>query len=452
MFGITEGSISDPALPHQNTLGSVHQGEEHYPSTATRGQCSTSNRHSDSSEHMTDSRIGVAAPKNTTSLLNQGHADSFRDIRSEIRDNSDDSDSDFPEQPYVTSQRVNRNTSTPKRQESFHHWHERKGRSLPSHGSFTHELRVEEEERGELDGDDYENHHRERRRPWCWDEERNRTEYSDRDLRLGEVRERRFSRSESVRFHDRSSQGNRDLARTWSCKDYSDKHVRFRDDGKRFDRQQGENSGVWEMLGQVLRERGVPVRIGSNGVPLQIWPQSRESQVLHESEVSCSDSQPHHRAFQRASTTRHSFHGDIREKRRSSYRESSGRDHREDRDWHRNVAEHEEEVHEISRRNWCLDNREGRGSRKWRDRGRSDVYVKERNVDDYRVKRTTSEHRHWPKTIEERLSSEEEPEVERRRDQHCRRAPQRSQSLSSSSSSSRALSRHSSRCMAAGNI
>lgn len=450
MSAITEGSVSDPALPHQNTFSSVHQGEEHYPSTATRGQCSTSNRHSDLSEHMTDSRIGVAAQKNTTSLLDQGQADSFRDIRSEIRDDSDDSDSVFPEQPHVTSRRVNRNTSPPKRQASFHHWHERKGCSLPTRSSFTDELRVEEEERGELDGDDHENRHRERRRPWCWDEESNRREYSDRDSRLGEVRERRFSRSESVRFHDRSSQGNRDLARTWSCKDNSDKHVRFRDDGKSFNRQQGENSGVWEMLGQALRERGVPVRIGSNGVPLQIWPQSRDSRVLHGSEVSCSDSQPHQRAFQRASTARHSFHGDIREKRRSSYRESSGRDHREDRDWHRNVAEHEEEVREISRRDWCLDNREGRGSRKWRDRGSSDGYVKERNVDDYRVKRTTSERRPWPKTIEERLSSEEELEVERRREQHCRRAVQRSQSLSSSSG--RALSRHRSRRMAAGNI
>ncbi|KAK1899262.1 Coiled-coil domain containing protein 50 [Dissostichus eleginoides] len=95
--------------------------------------------------------------------------------------------------------------------------------------------------------------------------------------------------------------------------------------------QQGKSRGVWEMLGQVLRERGVPVRLGDNGAPLQIGPQSRDSQVLHGSEVSCGDSLPHQRVFQRPANTRHSFHGDTRERRRLSHRESSGRDHTEDR-------------------------------------------------------------------------------------------------------------------------
>lgn len=465
MFGITKGSASDPALPspHQHTLSSIHQGEEQYSSTTTRWQCSTSYNHSDLTEPKADSRSGVAAQKNTTSWSNQGHTDSFREIRGELREplsqDSEDSDTVFSKQPSVLSQRVNErlSMSPPRQQAALHHSHERKHRSLSSRSSFTDELRVGEEERGEWDQDYYENGHLEKRRPLNWDQERNHREEHealhrsrdlDRDLRVGEVKERRCSRSESVRLHDRSRQSIRDLARTWSYKDNSDKHVRFRDDTRSSNRQRGESNGVWEMLGQVLRERGVPVRIGSNGAPLQIRPQSRDTQVLHGSQVSCSDSQPHQRVFQRASTTRHSFHGDIREKRQFSYRESSGRDHREDRDRHRNIVEHDGEVYEISRRDSYLSNRERGGSRRWREHRCANDQARERNLNDCRVKRTTSERRHWHKPIEERLSSEEEQEVEMRREQNCQRAPQRSQSLSSSS---RASTRDRSRHVAAGN-
>lgn len=452
MFGITKGSASDPALP----LSNLHQGEEYYSSTTTRWQCSTSYNHSNLTEPKADSRSGVLAQTNTTSWSNQGHTDSFREIRRES--SSEDSDTVFSEQLSVLSQRVNERltTSPPRRYSSLHHPLERKYQSLCPRSTVTDELRVGEEVRGEFDEDYYRSGDLEERSPRNWDQERNhREEYEglqrsrdlDRASRLGEVRERRCSHSESVRLPDRSRQSNRNLARTWSYKENSDKHVRFRDDSRSFNRQRGESSGVWEMLGQALRERGVPVRIGSNGVPLQIRPESRDSQVLHGSEVSCSDSQPHQRLFQRASTARHSFHGDIREKKHLSYQASSGRDHREDRDRHCNIEEHDGEVFEIRRTDSYLANRERGGSRRWREHRCANDDVSDWTANDCGVKRTSSERRHWHKTIEERLSSEEEQEVERRREQHRRRAPQRSQSLSSS----RASTRDRSRRMAAGN-
>ncbi|XP_051280841.1 coiled-coil domain-containing protein 187 isoform X1 [Dicentrarchus labrax] len=461
--GLTEGSASDPALPspHQYTLSSLHQGEEQYSSTTTRWQCSTSHNHSNLTEPQADSPRGVAAQKSTTSWSNQGHTDSFREIRRELgealSEDSEDSDTVFSEQLSVLSRRLNErlNMAPPRRQASSHQPQDRKYRSLCSRSSFPDELRVWEEERGDGDEDNYEHGDLEKRRPRKWDQERShREEYEglhrsrdqDRDSRLGEVRERRCSRSQSVRHHDRSRHNNRDLARTWSYKDNPDKHVSFQDDTRSSNRQRGESSSVWEMLGQVLRERGVPVRFGNNGAPLQIGPQSRDSQVLHGSEVSCGDSQPHQRVFQRAAATRHSFHGDIRERRRMSYRENSGRDHREDRDRHRNIVEHDGEVYEIRSGASYLANRDMGSSTNWREHRFTNHSVRERNANDCRVKRTTSERSHWHKTIDERLSTEEEQEVERRVEQPCRRAPQRSQSLSSSRASTRNRSRH----MAAG--
>ncbi|XP_075897975.1 coiled-coil domain-containing protein 187 isoform X2 [Nelusetta ayraudi] len=418
--GHSEGSVSDPALPRHSPISSVRHGEGRYSPTATRGQHPTSNRHSDAPQPMSGSRSGVAAQRSTSSSLNRGHTDSFRDNRGEISQDSEDSDSVFCEQPAVASRRVNHNASPPRRQLSSHNHHERSSRGLPSRRSVTGEPRVEEEE-GDFDEDYREHDHRERRRP------RNYRQNSDRDSRPGEVRDRRFSRSESVRWRDGGHRGSRDMARTWSCRDNSDKHVRFRDtDGARsLDARRGEHGSVWRMLGQVLQERGVPVRIGSNGASLQIWPQSRDG-----SEVSCGDSQPHQRGFQRASAARHSFHGDIRERRRPSHRESSGRDRGEGRDRRRFT-----EFYETGGRESRVDGRERRGGG-----GREEV-----GSNGHGVKWTAGERRHWREAVEEGLSSEEEqeeeevePQVERR---SCRRAPQRSQSLSSSSRSSRALNR-----------
>ncbi|XP_074537988.1 coiled-coil domain-containing protein 187 isoform X1 [Halichoeres trimaculatus] len=451
MFGKTKGSSSNPALPplHQHTLSSSHQGQEQYSSTATRWQCSTSHDRSDFTEPLADSPRGLAAQKNPTPWSNQGHRDAFREIRNKFREplseESEDSDSVFSEQLSVLSQRLrDRLSMAPPRQRApLYQLQERSYRSLSSCSSFTDDLRGWEEERGERD---VENNDLEKRRPRIWEyrkeyEGRHRGSEEDRHSRLAEVTERRCSRSESVRLPDRSRNGNRDLARTWSVRESPDKHVRFRDDGRRSSRQQSESSSVWEMLGQVLMERGVPVRLGVNGAPLQILPHRRNSQVLQGSEASYSDSQPHQRAFQRTATTRHSFHGDIRERRRSSHWENSGRDHREDRDRHRYTVDHDEEVSEISSRDSYFDNRERRGSRRSTERRYDDD--RERSVRDYEVKRTLSQRRHWHRTIEERFSSEEEQEGGR----PDRRAPRRSQSLRSSRE---AVSRNRSRNMAAG--
>ncbi|XP_019111763.1 coiled-coil domain-containing protein 187 isoform X2 [Larimichthys crocea] len=460
--GQSEGNSSDDLpSPHQHTLSSPRQGGEQYSSITTRWQCSTSHNHSDLAEPWADSPRGVPARKNTTSWSNQGHQDSFREIRSELREalseDSEDSDSVFSDQLSVLSQRLKErlNTAPPRCRASLHQLQERKYRSLCSRRSFPDELRVWEEERGEWDEDYYENSDPDKRRPWNFHEERHhrdnhegvqRSRDHDRDSRSGEVRDRRCSRTASVRLPEKSKHSNRDLARTWSFRENPDKRVHFRDDTRTSNRQRPESSSVWEMLGQVLRERGVPVRLGGNGAPLQIMPRSRNSQVLHGSEVSCSDTQPHQRVFQRAATTRHSFHGDIRERRRMSYRDNSGRDQREDRDRHRNIVEHKGEVYEIRSRDSCLANRERGGSASGSEHRFTNDNERERNANDYRVKRTTSQRRHWHNTVEERLSSEEEQQVERRVEQPHRSAPRRSQSLSSS----RASTRHRSRHMAAG--
>ncbi|XP_028265826.1 coiled-coil domain-containing protein 187 isoform X2 [Parambassis ranga] len=436
--GPREGSTSDPALT------SLHQGEEQYQFTTTRWQCSTSQGNSGLTGPQNDSLRGVVAQKNTTSWSNQGHTDSIRQIRSELREplseNSDDSDSVFSEQLSEIFQSLNERLSTtpPRRRASLHQPQERNYRS----SSFT------DEHRGEGDEDYYENGDlQRRRRSRNQNQERNHRDYEgfrrsrdqEADSRLVEVGGRRCSRSTSVRLNDRAK--DRDLARTWSYKDNPDKHVRFQDDSRHSHRQQRESSQVWEMLGHVLRERGVPVKFGGHGAPLQIMPQSRDSQVLHGSEVSYGDSQPHQRAFQRAATSRHSFHGDIRERRRLSYRENSGRDHREDRDRHHDNGE----VYEISARDSYLAQKERRGSRKWRDHKYSNSDERaERNA----YRRATSERRHWHNTAEERLSTEDEQEVERRVERPHRRVLQHSQSLSSSSSS-RSSTRDRSRHMAA---
>lgn len=473
MSDITKGSATTPPLPppHQHTLSSPEQVEEQYSTPATKWQSSTSYRRSSVPELKAESRRAAAPPNHRNSWSNERHTDSFRKFRSQFRElsieDSEDSDTVFPEHS-VLSKRVNDRlqTSQLRRQASLHQPHERKFRSRNAHGSVPDELRVweeEGEEKEEWEEDKRENGEVEKRRPWIWHHERLQREEreelqrfgdSDKGSGLGEVRERRCSRSESLSLHDRRRQSNRELARTWSYKDNPDKHVRFQDESRSNSREAQSANGVWAMLGHVLRERGVPVRISNDGASLQILgPQSRDSQVLYGSEVSCSDSQPLQRSFQRASTTRHSFHGDIREKRRLPYRESSGRDHREDKERLHNVVEHRGEVYEISSGESYLANREKGGSRRWRGHRSTSDHTRERNENDFRVSRTTDEHRNRYITVEERVNSEEE---EQRRDQPGQRAPQRSQSLRSSSSSRRssmrASTRHRSRHMAAGNL
>lgn len=475
MSDITKGSATTPPLPppHQHTLISPEQVEEQYSAPATRWQSSTSYGCSSVPELKAGSCRAEAPPNQTNSWSNERHTDSFRKFRSQFRElsieDSEDSDTVFPEHS-VLSKRVNDRlqTSPLRRQASLHQPHERQFRSRNARGSVPDELRVweeEGEEKEEWEENQRENAEVEKRRPWVWHQERLQREEreelqrfgdSDNGPGLGEVRERRCSRSESLRLPDRRRQSNRELTRTWSYKDNPDKHVHFQDDSRSNSREAQGANGVWAMLGHVLRERGVPVRISNGGASLQILgPQSRDSQVLYGSEVSCSDSQPLQRSFQRASTTRHSFHGDIREKRRLSYRESSGRDHREDKERLHNVVECRGEVYEISSRESYLANREKGGSRRWRDQRSASDHTRERNENDFRVSRATDECRNQYNTVEERVNSEEEEQG--RRDQPGQRALQRSQSLHSNSRSSRrssmrASTRRRSRHMATGNL
>ncbi|XP_056896267.1 coiled-coil domain-containing protein 187 isoform X2 [Takifugu flavidus] len=457
----SEGSATTPPLPPppQHTLCSPEPVEEQCSTSATRWHSSTSYRRSSVPEPKADSCRAVAPPNNTNSWSNERHTDSFRKFRSKFREHSsedsEDSDTVFSEHSALSKRANDRIQASPlRRQGSLHHPHrERQFRSRNSGSSVPDELEVWEEEKEVWEENQYENGEVDKKRPLIWRQARLQREEceglrdSDKGSGFGEVGERRCSRSESLRLHDRRRQSNRELARTWSYRDNADKHVHFRDESRSNSREVQSGNGVWAMLGHVLRERGVPVRISNNGASLQILgPRSRDSQVLHGSEGSCSDSRPHQRSFQRASATRHSFHGDVGEKRRSSHRESSGRDHREDKERLHNIAERGGEVYEISSRESSLANREKGGSRRWRDHGAKTDHMRDWNENDFGVSGTTDERRNRCNAVEERVNSEEE--TWRRRDQPGQRAPQRSQSLrssSSSSSSSRASIRASTR-------
>ncbi|XP_038138607.1 coiled-coil domain-containing protein 187 isoform X1 [Cyprinodon tularosa] len=432
-----EGSTSDPALPssHQHTFSRPLQGEEQYLSVTTRWQHSTSHRGSVLTGTQTSSPRGAVSQSNTNSWSNQGQVDTRgAELRETINEDSDDLDAVFTEQLSLWARRLyHRNTAPPQKQASSRPPQERNYRSLSTRSSFTQNLKSWEEETGNCAEDCYEN---EWRVPRNVDTERkNRNTYEDEheelDRRSAKVSERRCRRSESVRIHDQRGHRNRDLARTWSYKENPDKRVHFQDDQRRSIRQNNESRKVWEMLGQILQERGVPVKVSDSGAPLQIRPQSRDSQVLHGSEVSYGDSQPHQRAFYRAATTRHSFHGDIRQRRRLSNGENIGRVYREDQDMHHyNGA-----VSEIHRER---DSNTRRKEHKYANTDND----RERNANQPRIRRTTSERRHWHKIPEQTLSSEEEQEVERRAERPRRRALHRSQSFSTSRGSTTHRSKH----------
>ncbi|KAM9750826.1 coiled-coil domain-containing protein 187 isoform 1-T3 [Menidia menidia] len=450
----SEGSSSDPELlsPHQHALSSLNWDEQYSPTT-TRWR-STSHNRPDFTGPQTGSPRGVAAQKNTTSWSNQGHTYSIRQMRSDSREPlTEDSEDSDTERLSLWSQRLYERVKTAPEQQraSFRPPHRKHYRSLGSPSRVPEEFKgwEEEPEEGCRNHDlqrrkprhpDQEGSHRDAREGWLWDE--------GSDCKIEEARERRRRRSESVRTHDRSRHRNGGLARTWSHKDSPDKRVHFQEDGRGPCRQQSESSQVWEMLGHILRERGVPVRFGGGGgAPLQIRPQSRDSQVLHGSQVSCGDSQPHQRAFQRAASTRHSFHGDIRERRRLSCRENSGRDHRGD-----GAGLHDDgEVHEDSHRGPSMANTERRGSRRWKEPKSTNSEEDGRSHgSDAGIRRSTS--RHWHQITEQRLSSEEQQQVDSRLERPRRTALQHSQSLSLSLSSSRATASHSSQHVAAASV
>lgn len=451
MFTNAKASTSDPALLSSHTLSSPHRREEQHFSVTARWQHSASHRGSALTRPQTSSPRRAASQSNTTLWSNQGHVDTRRQVRAGLREplneESEDSDEVFTEQLSLWARRLydRANTAPCRQQASLRSSQERNYRSLCNRSSFSKAFKGRERETENCVDDYYDNDDEERTISRNVDYDRRyREEFEDLHSgrpeetysRPAEVCERRCRRSESVGVHDRSR--HRDLARTWSCKENPDKHVRFQDDQRSSVRQQNASMKVWEMLGHILQERGVPVKVGGDGAPLQIRPQSRDSQVLYGSEVSYGDSHPHQRAFHRAATSRHSFHGDIRQ-RRLSHRESIGRDHREDRDGHN----YNGGVYELNSAESHIFNRERNGSMRWKDHKYANVdYNSERKATHTRVNRSTSERRHWYRVTEETLSSEEEQETERRAECPRRRALHRSQSFSSSRGSTRHRLKH----------
>ncbi|KAJ0036987.1 hypothetical protein NQD34_005664 [Periophthalmus magnuspinnatus] len=362
--------------------------EAQYSPLSSRGRRSTSDR---SSAQCHSPRAGSRRGQRT----NAGH--SFRNLRdegllNEESDESDESDSVFSEL------HVGSRTVPPQRKPR-----DRDYRRVISHTSVSeHDNGCETERHNE-------NGHAERRRERSRFMERDYRESRNRDIQteLAEVRERRCKRTESARLPDRRTESFRDSAKTWAYKDNPDKHVRFRDESRKSEKGENGSREVWEMLGQVLRERGVPVRMGSNGAPLQIGAAQRRerrgSGGLYGSEASCGDVQTHHGRFQRAAAARHSFHGDVRERRRRSFGGEQTQGRRRD--------PVPPETDSGQRRRESGSNGNGRGGRRGKERKKYET-SDERNANEHGIERTKSERR---------------PEREERE----RRAPNRSQSLRS---------------------
>ncbi|XP_055078802.1 coiled-coil domain-containing protein 187 isoform X2 [Periophthalmus magnuspinnatus] len=362
--------------------------EEQYSPLSSRGRRSTSDR---SSAQCHSPRAGSRRGQRT----NAGH--SFRNLRdegllNEESDESDESDSVFSEL------HVGSRTVPPQRKPR-----DRDYRRVITHTSVSEHDNDHETERHN------ENGHAERRRERSRFMERDYRESRNRDIQteLAEVRERRCKRTESARLPDRRTESFRDSAKTWAYKDNPDKHVRFRDESRKSEKGENGSREVWEMLGQVLRERGVPVRMGSNGAPLQIGAAQRRerrgSGGLYGSEASCGDVQTHHGRFQRAAAARHSFHGDVRERRRRSFGGEQTQGRRRD--------PVPPETDSGQRRRESGSNGDGRGGRRGKERKKYET-SDERNANEHGIERTKSERR---------------PEREERE----RRAPNRSQSLRS---------------------
>ncbi|KAK7915813.1 hypothetical protein WMY93_011574 [Mugilogobius chulae] len=385
----SSGSSSPPS-PHQ-----------HYSPSYSRGHRSPSHRSSQYKSPQADSHRGLR----TNPRLRSSEGHSFRHSEDRLSEESDESNIVFSQYSSARSKTVPHQR----------HARDKHYRSLISNRSFPEHCNDYETE------DNGENGYGERRKSRNHNVERDyRPEYDRKQVlesELADVRERRCKRTESVRLPDRRRSSFREAAKTWAYNDNPDKHVRFREDSRKGDRRsQSQDSEVWEMLGQVLRERGVPVRLSNTGAPLQIGPaqrsERRDSQALYGSEASCSDIQPHQRAFHRAVAARHSFHGDIRERRRKSF----NRESIQSQDY-----EPVQTDREVKRRDSNLS-RERQGSRRFKEHK-----YNENDANEIRITRTASERR--SAHVSSQRSSEEWPE---------RRVPSRSLSLCVSSSSSRA--------------
>ncbi|XP_077369036.1 coiled-coil domain-containing protein 187 isoform X2 [Festucalex cinctus] len=367
-----EGSSSGytPPSPNQHTLGRHHPGEAQYSPTITRWQYSNTSKPPDYSGLPPPYYPDGVGSKTATSGSSEVQTHSRRELRSELEE-SLHADSDF----FDRGRNKRCDTAPLHRRSSLRLPRERDYRSL-----YT-PIRITEEQY-------YDNGDQEKRMARDWELELNQQiENGTRNgaRRPAEAQERRCSRSESVRIHDRPRHGSKDSSRTWSYRDNADKHVRFAADAGTSSGRPDTSMQVWEMLGQVLRERGVPVSLGGSGAPLKIGRRG--------------DSQARQTPFQRAASARHSFHGDIRERRRLSHRENFEPDCRD------NLV-HDGEFSQISGGDWHVSNGQRRSSRRWR-RPDSDNDGASATCEDA-VEMAAGRRRQ--ETIEERLSSEEEAE------------------------------------------
>ncbi|XP_054616787.1 coiled-coil domain-containing protein 187 isoform X2 [Dunckerocampus dactyliophorus] len=399
-----EGSSSGsaPPSPNQFTLHQRCQREAQYSPTTTRWQYSNTSNRPDYCRPPVYYPGRVTDHNTITSWSDEGHTNSHAALRRALEEtqmHADCEDSVYLEQ--LPNKR--HNTAPLYRRSSLRLPQERDYRTLYTPSSITEEFHCCDKY--------YENDDKDKRRARDWEQERSYrlengawTMYSHPNggSRSVAVGERPCRRSESVRLHDSTRQSSRDSSRTWTYRDNPDKHVHFAADIRSSNKHQDTNMEVWEMLGHVLKERGVPVRLGGSGAPLKIGPQSRDSQALHSGQVSYGDSQPHQTPFQRAASARHSFHGDIRERRRLSHRENIERDNRG------SDYSHYGELCEIGSRDSSLSNREMRGNRCWKEHRSPDYeYESRSSANNGMVRRTAG--RHWHNTIE-RFNSKEEME------------------------------------------
>ncbi|XP_051913990.1 coiled-coil domain-containing protein 187 isoform X2 [Hippocampus zosterae] len=387
-------SGSAPPSPKQHALNRHHPGEARYSPTTARWQYSNTPNPPDK-------------PPPPRYPGRGGHEHPRGQPRRELQE-SLHADSVFFEQRPNKRQ----NTAPLNRRSSLRLPRERDYRTLATSSSIVEEP--------ECWGQYRDNGDQEKRTARDWEQEMNRQVENgtwtmcgsqNGAAGLAQAGERRCSRSESVRIPDRPRHGS-DLSRTWSYRDGADKRVHFAADAGRSGVRPDTSMQVWEMLGQVLRERGVPVSLGGSGAPLKIGLQSPESQALHTTDVPYGDSRPHRTAFQRAASARHSFHGDIRERRRLSHRENSERDYKGSEDCHQNTVVHSGERSHISGVGWHLSNGQRQGSQRWRCQDGGSATCEDA------VERSAGRHRH--ETVDERFNSEEE------RERGAKRHPRRS--------------------------
>ncbi|XP_077458068.1 coiled-coil domain-containing protein 187 isoform X2 [Stigmatopora argus] len=300
--GSSSGSAS--SSPRQRAVGRRHLSQTQDSHSTARRQYSNFSNSPDyyNSPLPNHPRGRVASYQTTTSSSNEGQRHSHGQFLEELKES-------LHENSVFFEQRLNiRNNTVPlPRRLSLHLPGERRNRTLQTPSQI-----AEESEDQYYGG-------QEKRRAGDWEREiihhmenGTRSLYDDqaRSCSPG-ARERRWRRSESVRVPMRTRHGDRDSSRTWSYRDSADKRVRFAADTESTDGHPNADVRVWEMLGQVLRERGVPVSLGGSGAPLKIGRQSQDGGTV----LVRSDPKPHQMPFQRLASARHSFHGDVRERR-----------------------------------------------------------------------------------------------------------------------------------------